>query len=143
MSKIEQVRDRVVAELSKQPDKDERFRLLVKKGKDLASLPEDQRDDKFLIKGCMSKAWLVPKFEGGLVFFSADSEATIVKGIISVLVEVYSGHSPDDILAIDPSFLADAGVEEALSMNRRSGLANMTKQIKLYAAAYKAIASQQ
>ena len=141
MSNIEEKKNQLVSELRAETSKDDRFRLLVQKGKDIEGLPEGERDDKFLIKGCMSRAWLVPKFENGLVYFKADSEATIVKGIISVLVGVYSGHSPDDILAVDPSFLKEAGVEEALSMNRRSGLVNMIKQIKLYAAAYKAIAT--
>ena len=142
MSTIENKRDQLVAELRAQPTKDDRFRLLVKKGKEMDALPEESKDDKFLVKGCMSRAWLVPSFDGQNVSFDADSEATIVKGIISVLVGVYSGHSPDDILRVQPSFLKDAGIEEALSMNRRSGLANMIKQIQLYAAAYKAIASQ-
>ena len=142
MSTIENKRDQLVAELQAQPTKDDRFRLLVKKGKEMEALPDESKDDKFLVKGCMSRAWLVPSFDGQNVSFAADSEATIVKGIISVLVGVYSGHTPDDILRVQPSFLKDAGIEEALSMNRRSGLANMIKQIQLYAAAYKAIASQ-
>ena len=142
MSTIENKRDQLVAELQAQPTKDDRFRLLVKKGKEMKTLPEESKEDKFLVKGCMSRAWLVPSFDGQNVSFDADSEATIVKGIISVLVGVYSGHTPDDILRVQPSFLRDAGIEEALSMNRRSGLANMIKQIQLYAAAYKAIASQ-
>jgi cysteine desulfuration protein SufE len=139
LSKIEDIKNQVVEELKAQPTKDDRFRLLVQKGKSIGSLPDDQRDDKFLIKGCMSRAWLIPSFENGILNFKADSEATIVKGIISVLVEVYSGHSPEDILSVNPSFLKDAGIEEALSMNRRSGLANMTKQIMLYAATFKAL----
>ena len=139
MENINKIRERVVEELSSQPSKDDRFKALVEKGKVIGGLPDEERDDKFLIKGCMSKAWLIPRFEEGRLYFKADSEAVIVKGIISVLVEVYSGHEPSEILSVDPSFLRDAGIEEALSMNRRSGLANMTKQIMLYAATYKAL----
>lgn len=139
MKDILQTRDAVVSLLKAQKSKDDRFRELVKLGKELEGLSEVERDDKFLIKGCLSAAWLIPSYSDGHVFFKADSEAVIVKGIISVLIKVYSGQTPADILSLDASFLKDAGIEEALSMNRRSGLANMIKQIKLYAVTYQAL----
>lgn len=142
MKDIERARDRLVEELRDHPSKDDRFSAIVKKGKETRSLSETDRSDKFLVKGCLSRVWLIPRLENGIVYFTADSEALIVKGIAVALVNVYSGHSPEDILELDPAFLKEAGIEEALSMNRRSGLSNMIKQIKLYAAAYKAILSK-
>lgn len=137
---IQEKRDKVVKEITAATNSDDRFRTLIKLGRALTPLPEEGKDEKFLVEGCISKAWLYPRFEDGKVIFAADSEAAIVKGIIAALVNVYSGESPKAILALDAGFLVDAGVTEHLSMNRRNGLANITKQIKLYAAAYQAMA---
>ena len=91
--------------------------------------------DQFLVKGCISKAWLVPQFKSGQVAFFADSEAMIVKGIISVLLDLYNDCTPQEILQEDGTFLADVGITEHLSMNRRNGLANFLKLIHTYARA--------
>lgn len=142
MSEIEKMRDKLVSELAAYPSKDERFKALVDKGKNMESPQSELLVDKFLIKGCVSRAWLIPSYKDGVLHFYGDSEAMIVKGIMAAILEVYSGHSPSDVLALDPSFLKEAGVEEALSMNRRSGLANILKQIKIYAATFKALHMQ-
>jgi cysteine desulfuration protein SufE len=102
-------------------------------------IESNEKTDAYLIKGCISRAWLFPRFENGLVYFKADSEAAIVKGIIASIVEVYSGSTPAEILALSPDFLAEGGISEALSMNRRSGLANILKQVRLYALAYQSL----
>jgi len=133
------VNDRIQAlvdELSKCETPESRYKLLIKKGRDLPVLNPDQRDDKFLVEGCLSKAWLVPSFNDGIVKFYADSEAAIVKGIMAVLLDVYSGLSPQEIVDQDAKFLSDVGIVDHLSMNRRNGLSNFLKQIKLYATVF-------
>ena len=136
-------KDNIIEQLKKAGSSDEKFRLLIQKGRELEPLSEEGRQDKFLVKGCISRAWLFPRFENGKVHFSADSEAAIVKGIIALLMAVYSDETPEAILGLDAGFLIEAGVAEQLSMNRRNGLANITKQIKLYATAYQAMAKLQ
>jgi cysteine desulfuration protein SufE len=100
---------------------------------------DDLKIDKYKVKGCQSQVWLFPVLKEGKVYFQADSDAMLVKGIISVLLKVYSGQSADDILAHEPSFLNELGITQHLSMNRSNGLASMMKQIKMYALAMKAL----
>ena len=83
--------------------------------------------DQFLVRGCISKAWLFPQFNEGTVTFKADSEAMIVKGIIALLLEVYNEATPTEILGEDGSFLSEVGVTQHLSSNRRNGLSNVLK----------------
>ena len=124
--------------LGKIKDKDEKLKFIIELGKSMDEMDVKFKLDQFLVKGCISKAWLFPKFEGGKVQFMADSEAMIVKGIIAVLLEVYNNSSPDEILSEDGSFLAELGITEHLSMNRRNGLSNVLKMIHNYAGAFKA-----
>jgi cysteine desulfuration protein SufE len=139
MNPIQDRKDKLLQELKAQPTPDDRFRYLIKKAGELEILTEAEKIDKFLVKGCISRAWLVPSFDGARVYFKADSEASIVKGVIAALVQVYSGGTPDEILSLSPEFLAEGGVSDALSMNRRNGLANMLKQVRLYAFAYQSL----
>jgi len=118
-------------------DWEDRYKLLIELGKDLAPLPEDKKLEKFKVKGCQSQVWLVPEQREGLIYFLADSDAILVKGIIGLLVKVYSGRTPDEILSTSPDFLKDVGITEHLSMNRSNGLAAMMKQIQLYALVFK------
>jgi len=118
---------------------DDRYRLIIQKGRALASISEDQKSEQFRIKGCQSQVWLVPSFQQGLVVFSADSDALLVKGIISLLIEIYSQATPSEILENKPEFLNKIGISDHLSMNRSNGLAAMIKQIQMYAFAYKAL----
>jgi cysteine desulfuration protein SufE len=129
-------KDRILKVLSEIQDTDSRYRFIIAKGKALPELTEAQKLDKFLITGCLSKAWLVPELLDGKVLFRADSEAAIVKGIMAILVEVYSGNSPKEILSLSPEFLKEGGISEHLSLNRRNGLSSFVKQIMLYASVY-------
>lgn len=124
---------------SQSKDWEDKYRQIIKYGKDLAEMKEEFKVDKYKIKGCQSQVWLFPELKEGKVFFQADSDAMLVKGIISVLLKVYSGQTPDDILKHEPSFLNELGITQHLSMNRSNGLASMMKQIKMYALAMKAL----
>ncbi|MFP5458786.1 MAG: SufE family protein [Bacteriovoracia bacterium] len=123
-------------------DWEERYKELIQMGKELAAYPEEQRQEKFKIKGCQSQVWLYPSFTEGHLRLSADSDALLVKGIIAVLVAVYDGATPDEVLADKGDFLKEIGITEHLSMNRSNGLASMLKQIHMYAAVFKSLGAR-
>lgn len=128
----------VIDRFSDIADKDERLRAIIEMGKKLPEMEDGLKIEPFLVRGCISRAWLAPRRgDDGRIFFEADSEAMIVKGIIAVLLEVYSGATAAEIETTDPSFLAEIGISEHLSMNRRNGLANIVKTIQNYAKALK------
>lgn len=120
-------------------DWEDRYKELIQLGKHLAPYPEDRRDDKYKVKGCQSQVWLYPEFKDGRVYFYADSDALLVKGIVGLLVSVYTDSTPDEILATKPDFLKEVGITEHLSMNRTNGLAAMMKQIQMYAVVFKSM----
>ncbi len=115
-----------------------RYKHLIELGKKMPAMSEEFRSEGFKVKGCQSQVWLGAKLEGDKVHFEADSDASIVKGIIALLVYVYSESTPDEILATKPTFLEDIGLREHLSMSRANGLTSMVKQISFYAMAFKA-----
>jgi len=123
-------------------DWEDRYKELINLGKLLAPYPEEMRDEKYKVKGCQSQVWLCPEFKDGRVFFHADSDALLVKGIVAILVNVYSDATPDEILATKPEFLKEVGITEHLSMNRSNGLAAMMKQIQMYAIVFKSMQTQ-
>ncbi len=129
----------IVKEFSAIKDWEDKYVKIIKLGKNLPPINEDDRLEKFKVKGCQSQVWLVPKFEKNIVYFSADSDSVLVKGIIAILLRVYSGSSPADILGNKPTFLETLGIKDHLSMNRSNGLASMIKQIQMYALVYKAM----
>lgn len=116
-----------------------RYKELIQNGKKLAPLEETDKIDKFRIKGCQSQVWLKPEYKDGVIHFYADSDAVLVKGIISLLLEVYSGETPEVVMATPPQFLKDIGITEHLTMNRTNGLASMVKQIQMYGTAFSAL----
>ena len=131
---ITKKKQQVIDQFAAIKDKDERLRAIIEMGRALPTMDETLKIDPFLVRGCISKAWLAPRMtESERIFFEADSEAMIVKGIIAVLLEVYSGATAEDIEATDASFLAEIGISDHLSMNRRNGLANIVKTIQNYA----------
>lgn len=123
-------------------DWEDRYKELIVLGKQLADYPEDKRDEKFKVKGCQSQVWLYPEFKDGRVYLHADSDALLVKGIVGLLVSVYSDATPEEILATPPEFLKEVGITEHLSMNRSNGLAAMMKQIQMYAVVFKSMGMQ-
>ena len=129
----------VKARFLKSSDWEDRYTELIQIGRELPAYPEEKRDEKFKVKGCQSQVWLFPEFKDGKVFFQADSDAVLVKGIVALLVSVYSDATPDEILTTKPEFLKDVGITEHLSMNRSNGLAAMMKQIQMYALVYKSM----
>lgn len=136
------IRDRiaqVVARFKACPDWEERYKELIKVGKEMPAYPEEQRLEKFQVKGCQSQVWLYPSLTHGRVSFAADSDALLVKGIVGLLVHVYSGATPAEILSQPGEFLKEIGISEHLSMNRSNGLASMLKQIQMYALVYQSL----
>jgi cysteine desulfuration protein SufE len=130
---------RVIERFKAVGDWEERYKELIQIGKHLAPYPEEQRLEKFKVKGCQSQVWLYPELKEKKVFFHADSDALLVKGIVGLLTEVYSGCSPQEILETPADFLKEIGITEHLSMNRTNGLASMLKQIQMYALVYKSL----
>lgn len=130
-----QIKDRFL----KYGDWEDRYKELIQLGRSLAPFPEDKREEKYKVKGCQSQVWLFPEFKDGRVYFHADSDALLVKGIVALLTSVYSDATPDEILTTKPEFLKEVGITEHLSMNRSSGLASMMKQIQMYALVFKSM----
>lgn len=126
-------KDALLQRLKAIPNKDDRLRTIVDEGKGMPALPEALKLENFLVKGCISRAYLVPQIQGDRLSFLADSEAMIVKGIIALLLKVYNGSTAQEILGLPPEFLTEAGVTEHLSMNRRNGLTNVIGMIRHYA----------
>lgn len=119
-------------------DWEERYKHLIDLGKKMPAMDEAFKVESNLVKGCQSQVWLHAELKGDIITFQADSDASIVKGIIALLTTVYSGSTPDEILCTKPTFLEEIGLREHLSMSRANGLNSMMKQITFFAMAYKA-----
>lgn len=117
---------------------EDRYKHLIELGKKMPTMSEEYRTEANKIKGCQSQVWLGARLDGDKIHFEADSDASIVKGIIALLVYVYSDSTPDEILMTRATFLEDIGLREHLSMSRANGLTAMIKQINFYAMAFKA-----
>ena len=115
-----------------------RYKHLIDLGKKMPPMKEEFKIEENKVKGCQSQVWLHAELKGDKVLFSADSDASIVKGIVALLVFVYSDSTPSEILMTKPTFLEDIGLREHLSMSRANGLTSMVKQISFYAMAFKA-----
>ncbi len=138
MMTIKEIQQEIVDEFSMFDDWDERFQYVIDLGKSLPLIDEQFKTDENTIKGCQSKVWLHADREGGKVIFTADSDAIITKGIIAILIRVFSNQSPQDILEADTDFINEIGLKDHLSPTRANGLVSMIKQIKMYALAYAA-----
>ena len=130
---IKEIQDSIVEEFSMFDDWMDRYSMLIEMGKDCPMIDAQYRNDNYLINGCQSRVWLHAKMEDGKVYFSADSDAVITKGIINLLIKVLSGQTPKDIVEADMSFLDEIGLKEHLSPTRSNGLLSMVKQMMLYA----------
>ena len=118
---------------------EEKYEYIIDLGKKLEPLNDKYKITDNIIKGCQSTVWLNADFFDGKVFFKADSDAVIVKGLVSMLIEVLSGHTPDEILNAKLDFLREIGMMNHLAQTRSNGLLAMVKQMKNYALAYKSI----
>lgn len=117
-------------------DWEQKYEYIIDLGKELKGLPDDKKTEENLIKGCQSKVWIDADFHDGKLFFQADSDGILPKGIVALLMRVYSGHSTEEILASDFDFISEIGLQEFLSPSRANGLMAMTKQMKFYAVAF-------
>lgn len=138
MATIKEIQDEIIAEFNDFDDWLDRYQLLIDLGGEQEPLPAEYKTGNNLIEGCQSRVWLQADYVDGKVLFSAESDAMIVKGIVSLLIKVYSGHTPDEILANEPYFVEAIGLKEHLSPTRSNGLLAMIKQMRLYALAFKA-----
>ncbi len=135
---INEKQDELIEEFEFLTDWVDKYEQIIQLGKELPLIDEQHKQDKYLIKGCQSKVWLYPEFKDGRILFSADSDAIISKGLVSLIVNVLSGFSPEEIRNADLYFIDRIGLKEHLSPARSNGLLAMVKQIKLYAIAYDA-----
>ena len=135
---IKETEQQIVDEFSLFTDWLDKYEYLIDLGRSLPIIKESGRDEKNLIKGCQSRVWLAPDYSDGKIWFTADSDAIITKGIISLLVRVFSGRTPQEIIDADLNFIKEIGLEENLSPTRANGLLSMIKQIKFYAVAFAA-----
>lgn len=116
----------------------EKYEYIIQLGKELPLISEKHKKDDYIIKGCQSKVWLFPEVKDGKVYFTADSDAIITKGLVSLMVKVLSGHTAKEIVDADLYFINQIGLNEHLSPTRANGLLSMVKQMKLYALALQA-----
>ena len=127
---LEEKKQQVIEDFSLYEEWLDKYEYLIELGKSLAPFPEGKKTEDRLIKGCQSRVWLDSELRDGRLYFSADSDAIITKGIISLLIDVYSGRTPEEIAADDFGFVADIGLKENLSPTRANGLVSMIETIK-------------
>ena len=135
---INELQDEVVEEFSDFDDWMDKYQMLIDLGNDLETLDVKYKTEQNLIDGCQSRVWVQCDYADGKLVFTADSDALIVKGIIALLIQVLSGHTPKEILDADLYFIDKIGLRDHLSPTRSNGLLAMVKQIKAYALAYEA-----
>ena len=136
MMSIKKKQQELIYDFAFLSDWEQKYEYIIDLGKELKGLPEEKKKEDILIKGCQSQVWMDAELHDGKIFFLADSDGILPKGIISLLVGVYSGHTAEEILAADFDFISKIGLQEFLSPSRANGLASMIKQIKFYAVAY-------
>lgn len=138
---IKEVEDEIIEAFSWFETWEEKYEYIIELGKKLPPLDDKNRLEENVIKGCQSTVWLVAEFRDGKVFYHADSDAIIVKGLVSMLISVLSGHLPDEILGAKLDFIREIGMMTHLAQTRSNGLVAMVKQIKNYALAFKSIST--
>jgi cysteine desulfuration protein SufE len=136
---IEAKQQAVIQEFAAITDWEERYKRIIEHGRALAPMDEALKTEKNVVKGCQSTVWMHAALKDGRVEYRADSDAMIVRGLIALLLQVYSGETPSDILRTPPDFIEKTGFMSHLSQTRANGLASMLKQIKLYAAVFEAL----
>ena len=134
---INEIQDEIIEEFSGFDDWMDKYQLLIDLGNEQAPLDEKYKTESNLIDGCQSRVWLQCDYSDGLLHFTAESDALIVKGIIALLIRVLSDHTPQEIIDADLYFIDEIGLKEHLSPTRSNGLLAMMKQMKMYALAFK------
>jgi cysteine desulfuration protein SufE len=138
---IKEREEEITEEFSLFDSWEEKYEYIIDLGKKLQPLEDKYKVGENIIKGCQSTVWLTSDFREGKVFYKADSDAMIVKGLVSMLIKVLSGHPPDDILNARLDFIKDIGMMTHLAQTRSNGLLSMVKQIKNYALAHKSVSA--
>ncbi len=133
---INEIQDEIIDEFTGLDDWMDRYQLLIDLGNEQEPLDEKYKIDSNLIDGCQSRVWLQADYADGVIHFHAESDALIVKGIVSLLIRVLSDHTPQEILDADLYFIDQIGLKEHLSPTRSNGLLAMVKQIRMYALAF-------
>ena len=133
---INEIQNEIIEEFSGLDDWMDKYQLLIDLGNELTPLDERYKTEQNLIDGCQSRVWLQADFSNGLIHCTAESDALIVKGIVSLLIRVLSDHTPQEILDADLYFIEEIGLKEHLSPTRSNGLVAMVKQIRAYALAF-------
>ncbi len=135
---IKEIEEEIVSEFSLFDDWMDKYNYIIEVGKSIDTIDEQYKKNQYLISGCQSQVWVHAEYKDGKVYFKADSDALITKGIVGLLIRVLSGQAPDEIINADMAFIDKIGLKEHLSQTRSNGLVNMIKQMKLYAMAFKA-----
>ncbi|OUS01478.1 Fe-S metabolism protein SufE [Flavobacteriales bacterium 33_180_T64] len=133
---IAEIQDEIIDEFSMFDDWEERYQYMIDLGKTLPLIDEQYKTEDYIIRGCQSKVWVHAEMNADKVIFTADSDAIITKGIIAILIRVFSDQHPKDIIESHTEFIDQIGLKEHLSPTRANGLVSMIKQIKMYAIAY-------
>jgi cysteine desulfuration protein SufE len=133
---INEIQDEIIEEFTGLDDWMDRYQLLIDLGNEQEPLDEKYKTDSNLIDGCQSRVWLQADYADGIIHFAAESDALIVKGIVSLLIRVLSDHTPQEILDADLYFIEQIGLREHLSPTRSNGLLAMVKQMRMYALAF-------
>ncbi|MFL9829975.1 SufE family protein [Flavobacterium sp. ARAG 55.4] len=134
--KIKDIQEEIVDEFSMFDDWMQRYEYIIELGKNLPLIKEESKIDENLIKGCQSKVWLQGEKKDDKIVFTADSDAILTKGIIAILIRVFSNQTPKDIIDAEMDFIDEIGLKEHLSPTRANGLVSMIKNIKMYALAF-------
>ena len=133
---INDIQNEIIDEFSMFEDWEERYQYMIDLGKDLPLIEAQYKTDSNIIKGCQSKVWVHAELKDDKIFFTADSDAIITKGIIAILIRVFSNQRPKDIIEANTDFIEKIGLKDHLSPTRANGLVSMIKQLKMYAIAY-------
>jgi cysteine desulfuration protein SufE len=136
---INELQEKIIEEFSLLDDWMDKYNLIIDMGKELPVIDQKYKVKDFLIEGCQSKVWLHPEYDGNLITFTADSDAIITRGIVSMLIKILSGRTPEEIKSADLYFIDRIGLRQNLSPTRSNGLLSMIRQMKLYAMAYSAL----
>jgi len=135
---IKELQDEMISDFSVMDNWMDKYEYIIQLGKELPLIEEQYKTDDHLIKGCQSRVWLHTELKDGKLFFTGDSDAVITKGLVSLMIAVLSGHTPQEIAATEIYFIDAIGLRNHLSPTRSNGLLSMLKQMKLYAVAYAA-----
>ncbi len=140
---INELQDNIIEEFSMFDDWMDKYALLIDLGNSLEPLDDKYKTPQNIIEGCQSRVWLNAELKDGIITFQGESDAVLVKGIVSLLINVLSNHSPEEIINSDLYFIDSIGLKEHLSPTRSNGLVAMVKQMKMFALAYKTVSSKQ